>query len=410
MRSGVPTPRLGSRALFPTLEARAYLGHAAIAPLSLAAQAHVRAAMEDVGRLGAGAFLLWEGARRRLVRRLEGLLGARAGTIALTAGTSSGLTALALSLPLEEGAEVVGFEGEFPANVIPYAQAVERFGGRLRLLPAPRLEDEAPEEAIVEGVERRLAAGARFVAVSAVQFQTGYRMPLRKLGELCERFDAWLLVDAIQAVGALPLDSRIPRLGALACGAHKWLLGAEGAGFLFVDPELRKRLRPLTAGWLSLEDGEKFLFFGAGHLDYARPLKGDASVFEGGSASLLGHAALEAGVEIIESLGPEAIFAHTQRYHDELELALEARGLFARGFRSLRGRSPEERSGIYSLSVPEEVALPALASGLRRRGIFPSTPDGFLRFAPHFSNSLDEAPAVAEALFEATMETTSASR
>lgn len=365
------------------------------------ARLHVAAAAEDVGRSGAGAFLRWEGARRRLVRRLEGLLGAGAGTIALTAGTSHGITALALALPIDDSTEIVGFAGEFPANVVPWRFATRRFGGRMTLLGVGARAPGASAEELCAEVESRLKEGARYVAVSAVQFQSGYRMPLEALGALCERYDAWLLVDAIQAVGALPVSVRVPRLGALASGAHKWLLGAEGAGFLYVRPDLRATLRPLTGGWLSLDGGERFLFEGAGHLDYDLPLKSDASVFEGSSASLLGFAALEAGVEIIESLGPERIFEHSQRYHDALDRELRDRGVYDHGFVSLRGETLAERSGILSLEVPPDVPLPALAAALRGRGVFPSTPDGRLRFAPHFSNSLEEAPFVASSLREA---------
>ncbi|HSC88155.1 MAG TPA: aminotransferase class V-fold PLP-dependent enzyme, partial [Polyangiaceae bacterium] len=116
-RPGVPEPRLGERASFPELEWRAFLGHAAISPASAAVREAVRACVEDTMRGGAAAFLPWELQRRRLRRGLEQWLGAQEGEVALTSGTTRGLTDLALALPLREGDVIVTYAGEFPANV-----------------------------------------------------------------------------------------------------------------------------------------------------------------------------------------------------------------------------------------------------------------------------------------------------
>lgn len=388
------TPELGSRALFPQLEARAYLAHAAIAPAHRANELAVHRFVSLAAQLGVGAFPIYAAQRERLRARLARLIGANAGDVGLTPGTTRGIGDIALALPLRQKDEIVTFIGEFPANVVPFQLAASVASARVTLLEAP---DPARGAAVVlEAVRERLRAGARYVAVSAVQFQTGLTMPLHALGELCAEFDAHLLVDAIQAVGAMPIDVGRTPISALMGGAHKWLLGIEGTGYAYVSPRLMTELRPKTAGWLSADDSEKFLFEGSGHLRYDRPLKLGASVFEGGTLSAMGYAALEAGVAVVEHVGPRAIFEHIQRYHDALEPRLVELGLD-----SLRAAEQPGRSGNSSFRLPDGVSLPVLARELRARGVVPSTPDGLLRFAPHYANSLDEVPFVVDAVDQA---------
>src|SRR5690606_19406071 len=110
--------------------------------------------------------------------------------------------------------------------------------------------------------------------------------------ELAHRRCARLFVDAIQALGVMPVS--VEHVDYLSSGGHKWLLGVEGAGFLYVRTEAMRELVPRLAGWLGHQHATDFLFKGAGHLDYARPLKEDADVFETGTSSQLGVSALDA--------------------------------------------------------------------------------------------------------------------
>jgi cysteine desulfurase/selenocysteine lyase len=243
----------------------------------------------------------------------------------------------------------------------------------------------------------------RLVAVSAVQFQSGLRMPLEEMGRLCQRYGAELFVDAIQALGAVPLDVDRCQIDYLSAGSHKWLMGMEGLGLLYVRPERAKALVPRTAGWLSHENAEAFLRFGPGHLRYDRPFKVDARMVEGGSQNVLGCAALEASLESVLSLGVEKIFAHVQRYHDALEPALKERG-----FSSWRSADVAQRSGILSATVPPGIDPVALWLRLVDAGVACALPDGLLRLSPHWPNSLDEVPHIVRTLDSALAEQRSA--
>jgi selenocysteine lyase/cysteine desulfurase len=182
----------------------------------------------------------------------------------------------------------------------------------------------------------------------------------------------------------------------LVTGAHKWLLGPEGVGFMYARPERAQALLPHTAGWLSHEDGTRFLFGGPGELRYDRPVKPSLQMVEGGSSSTLGFAAMEAGIQPILTLSLGAIFEHVSRYLDRLEP-----GVVARGFRSRRAPETERRSGILSFEPPPGVSAADVVSQLRSRGVFASMPDGLLRFAPHFPNAMSEIETVLGALDEA---------
>jgi selenocysteine lyase/cysteine desulfurase len=220
-------------------------------------------------------------------------------------------------------------------------------------------------------------------------------MPLGEMAALCHRYGAELAVDSIQAAGVVPLDATALGIDYLAGGAHKWLLGIEGCGYLYVRPELLPNLRPVTAGWTSHEGGLGFLTEGAGHLRYDRPLLKSARYLESGSSSVAGFAALLAGMHPIVELGVSQVFGHVAAYLDELEPQL-----VLRGFSSLRSSDPAGRSGILSVEVPKGLGLADLSAAMRERGVQLTTPDGLLRFAPHFPNSLDEVPQVLDALDE----------
>lgn len=385
--------KFGERLLFPTLTARAYLAHAAIAPLAASAEAMGLAFMKHLGEAGVATYPVWEAQRRRLARRLAGLLSVAEEEVALTAGTSAGILHLAHALPFREGERMVSFQGEFPANVTPYQKALSRVRGELFFLSAPEPGRADAYARILAEVEVHLKQGVRFIAVSAVQFQTGFAMPISELTALAESYDAYVLVDGIQALGALPCEGR--RGHAFAGGAHKWLLGSEGAGLLWISPQLMNILRPTTVSWLSHESPEGFLFEGPGHLRYDRPLKKSARVFETSSQNALGLAVFEGGVALIEALGPENIFAHAQAYFDRVE------GEFLRrGFVSERAQDTRARSTLLCLRPPQGRELPRLARQLRERGYLLSSPDGRLRLAPHFANHTGEIPGLLQALDE----------
>jgi cysteine desulfurase / selenocysteine lyase len=379
---------LGSRALFPTLQPFAFLNHAAISPVSEPVRQAVTAALTDYAESGVVAFPKWAAQREAVRDDFARLIGAPKSDVALGVSTTRALTDIALSFPWTRGDRVLLFQGEFPANITPWQRAAELFGLELVFHRA----DDFQSTRGLEQMEAELRRGVRLVAASAVQFQTGLKMPICEMGEICTRYGAAFSVDAVQACGAVPIDAPAACIDFLATSTHKWLLGVEGAGFCYVSPRYQALLRPFTAGWLSHEAGADFLFRGPGLLRYDRPLRTQPEVFEGSTASLLGFAAVGASLKLLLELGVGAIYQHINHYLDSLEP-----GLLGLGFQSLRSANPALRSTCLCVTH-ESVSAVELAGRLRKQGVIAGTPDGKLRFSPHFSNNIDEIPGVLAAL------------
>jgi len=391
-----PAPCLGDRSLFPSLRATSYLAHAAVSPPSRLVEEAVARYLARVAADGSLAFGAAVEQRRRLREGLARLLGARTDEVAIVPNTSTGVSAVALSFPWQRGDSVLGFAGEFPANVTPWQRAAKLFGLELSMHDVDPFRTD-PTRAF-EALEATLRRGVRLVAVSQVQFQTGHRMPLRAIATRCHAHGAQLFVDAIQGLGAVPIDVEADGIDALAAGGHKWLMGIEGAGVLYVRTALAEMLRPYPVGWLSHVDPTRFLVEGTtGHLRYDRPLRARADVFETGTFNTAGCFALEASLGAILTLGVARIHAHVNALLDALEAPL-----VARGFESLRSADPAERSCILAVRPPPgapDVAV--LARALSARGVTVSTPDGLLRFSPHWPNAAREIPLVLAALDDA---------
>ncbi len=388
--------QIGSRALFERLEPPIYLNHASVAPLSSPALDAMQRAMHDFAARGIGAALDWVNQREALRATLASRIHAPGpDTIALVPNTSQALLTVALSMPWRRGDKVVLFHDEFPANVTPWQSAAKLFELELVWLDAGAMIE--PSGAGLEALERACAQGVRLIAISAVQFQTGWRMPLGAITAIAARYGAQVCVDGIQACGVVPLDVSALGIDYLAVGGHKWMMGTEGAGFLYVREDRINELVPRTAGWLSHE--APFAFLSApdrGELRADRPLRKRADVVEPGSHNTWGYAALEASLRITEALPISTIFAHVSAYLDALE-----EGLMRLGCESVRSSQREAQSGILSVRLPAGHALLDTHAKLAARGVSCATPDGHLRFSPHWPNSLDEVPRVLDAMTQA---------
>jgi len=382
---------LGDRSLFPELEADVYLAHSAISPVSSVVRQAVGQVLDDYARRGVGAFMTWHERREGLRALLAELIGAQPSDLGFVANTTTGVSTVALTFPWQPGDAVIVFRGEFPTNVTPWQRAAALHGLELVMLDVADFHGSSGDG--LAKLEARLAQGdVRLIAVSAVQFQTGLRMPVAAMSALAHRFGAQLFCDAIQAVGALEIDVAATGVDYLAAGSHKWLMGLEGCGLLYIAPGRAAQLRPHTAGWLSHEQPIEFLF-APDALRYDRAIRPRADFVEAGAYATTLLAALEASATCLAQLGCAAIEAHIHTYLDRLDGPLRDRG-----FESLRSPIAAQRSSILALRPPPGQPLAALQAGLEARGIAVTSPDGVLRLAPHWPNALTEVDRVLEAV------------
>jgi cysteine desulfurase / selenocysteine lyase len=370
----------GSRRLFPDLRARAYLAHAAISPPSLPVMAAAQEVCAGFAREGIPGIVAAKAQAELARERFASLIGTAPAHIARVGNTSAGVIAVAQGLRWRAGQRLLVIEGEFPTNVAPWLEvARER---QLEVCSVPLELFMGDHAAGLERIEQELRRGLRLLAVSAVQFANGLRMPLEALGALCQRYGCLFFVDAIQAVGATPLQVEELGIDFLACGAHKWLMGILGAGFLYVRPTAQAELDPRGIGWMSLRDPERFLFADQGPVPFGAPLGSGPAVLEPGSLPFAALAAVAAGMGLLLALGVPAIHAHVNGYIDRIEPHF-----LARGFRSLRAPGASGRSTILSLVPPAGVPLARVLSLLTDAGIVATAPAGMLRLAPHWPNA-----------------------
>lgn len=365
---------------FPWAEERTYLDHASIGPLP----ARTLAAVEAYNRDRATPWLLGEdhlnGVLRRSRELAARLVGADPAEIALMTNTSHGLNLAARMLPLEPGDVVLTSDQEFPANVYPWLMLRDKGVGLERV---PVTAEGWPDEARL--LSRLDDPKVRVLALSAVQFHTGYRADLGRLGARCRATGTTFVVDAIQALGVLPLDVRETPVDILSCGAQKWLLSPWGSGFLYVHRGWHERLTPPFAGWTAFE-GTDDLGRLTGYDDHWLP---DARRFELVTLPFQDFAGMNASLELLLDLGAAQVAAHV--------LGLQEPVLDWADRRGVRVTSPRDarRSGMVCLALPEPSAAHA---ALRDAGISTSVREGALRISPHAYTTLAEMERVVRTL------------
>ena len=279
---------------FPVTQEAVYLNHAGVAPLVKAAADAMKRLADDACRFGSCHYSEWletyEGLRMASAR----LVGAHRDEIAQVKNTSEGIATIALGLDWRSGDKVIVFEEEFPANFFPWKR-LELKGVQVVCLSA-----SAPLERIDEACR-----GARLLAISFVQYLSGYRAPLEAIGEICQRRGCLFVVDAIQGLGAFPLDVRQAHIDALAADGHKWMLGPEGCGILYIRKDLQDAIAPVEFGWTNV----------AAYRDYASrdmALRPDAGRYECGTLNTIGCYGLRAAIEFLLSVGIDRIAPHVQ--------------------------------------------------------------------------------------------------
>ena len=375
------------------MQYRSYLNHAAISPPSTAVQAAAEEVLADFASHGVSSFLRWMEQRERLRSKIAQLIEGNASEIGYVANTTTGVLQTAWSINWQRGERIVLYQGEFPTNITPWQRVAKEYALDISWINAENAYLDI-EKLLIE-TEQALQRGARVLAISAVQFQTGLALPLKKIGQLCKNYETLFFVDGIQAVGALPLSVKDSHIDFLSCGSHKWLMGLEGCGFLYIAQDVLPKLQPRLTGWLSHHDGLQFLFEGSGHLRYDRPFQQNAAFVEGGAYNTIGFAALEKSIDILLQLQITNIHNHINLLLNEIEDQLKALG-----YRSLR--HSHLRSGILSLRPPDDCDGKKIIETLESLGISCSYPDGNIRLSPHWPNHRREVPLIIDAFQRAT--------
>jgi selenocysteine lyase/cysteine desulfurase len=267
-------------------------------------------------------------------------------------------------------------DNEFPANAQPWL-ALRRHGVRVRFIETAR------ERLTPDVLRRHINARTKIVAVSWVSFEDGYRHDLAALAEIAHAHGALLAVDAIQGLGAFPIDVRACDVDALYCGGAKWMLSLQGVSFLYVRPDLVERLQVGWPGWRSVADMWRFR-------EYDQPFVPDATRFEGGTPNFIGALSLAHSIDVMESAGTARIAEHVLHLTDRL-----AEGLFSCGAQLATIRGASESSGIVTFTLPGADPI-ALGKALQQDGIVTTYRSNGIRVAPHGYNTAEEIDALVD--------------
>jgi selenocysteine lyase/cysteine desulfurase len=367
------------RELFPhTQKGVVYLNHAAVSPLSTRV---VRAQTQHLQDRSSGKIETFLDDLVQIEKTkgcIERLINAESfKRIALVGNTSDALNVVASGIDWKPGDRVLLNDQEFPANIYPYYhlkhQGVEVDVIRCR-------DGRVTPELIYASLQPR----TRLLALSAVQYLSGYRADLMLLGDLCRSKGIIFAVDGIQAIGAIKLDVQAMKIDALAAGAPKWQMGPQGIGFLYLTEELQGRIHQKYLGWLSVENPFDFL-----HWD--QPLDPGARRYEGGTVNIPGmwgfHSALSTLLEVDPLVIESHIMGLTQVLMDEF--------IGADGLKLFSPTTPSERAGIVTIELPKNVDPTAAFQELARREIHISLRNGKFRYSPHFYNSREEVYSAA---------------
>jgi len=356
------------RGEFPVTERYTYFNHASVSPLPRRSARAMQELAEDAMLHGSCHFSQWIAALEDLRSAAAELLGCDAEEVALVKNTSEGLSFVANGIDWRPGDIAVGIEDEFPANYFPWLQ-LEKRGVNLRWLrlSAGRIELEEID---------RACQGARLLAISFVQYLSGFRIDLDAVGEICRRHGTLLVVDAVQGLGPFPVNVKASGIHALAASSHKWLLGPEGIGILFIDRDLMPRVEPVEFGWTNVAGWRTY-----SHKPDLRP---GAARYECGTLNTIGSYGLLESLRLFLEVGVDRMANHILGLVDRLY-----KGAAAKGYEALVQPAPAAGSGIISIRK-QGVDSDAVVRRLLENHVVTSPRFGWIRAAPHFYATEEE--------------------
>jgi cysteine desulfurase / selenocysteine lyase len=360
------------RAHFSGLNNITYLNSAAVSLLPAASISAVNKQMEQVAARGSEHYQEWVDTKERCRTLLAAMIGVDATDVAFLRNTSDGFSAIAAGIDWKAGDNIVSFAGEFPSNFYPWRQARDRHGVELRLVE--ERDGRIDLDEMISMIDDR----TRVVAISSVQFASGFRADLETIGRAARSHNALFCVDLIQGLGgegyALP-----SQFVDAACGAsHKWLCSPEGCGYIYLSPRAMEQVQPVLVGWLSVANGWDFK-------DREQPFVPNAQSLENGTGPASLFYGMEQSLTLVGSVGLDVIKTHLRGLTDLL-----CERLAEKNYEIVSSRREGESSAIVCASHRGGMSANAIAKELSAKDIIVSPRDGRLRISPHFFNTADD--------------------
>ena len=357
------------RGLFPATNNYTYLNSAAVAPLPTTAVDAVISQLRDVSENGSANYTDWIATKNRARQLVASMLNVRAEQIAFMRNTSDGFATVANGLRWQSGDNIVSFEKEFPANFYAWRKIRDDFGVELRLCPERNGRIDLDE--FIDLID----TNTKLVSISAVQYGSGFRADLVRIGEAAKKVNALFAVDIIQAFGILPFDLPAQLVDIAAGASHKWLCAPEGCGILYLSDKARERIAPTLVGWISVEDAWDFE-------DLEQEFKPNALAWESGTGCSSLFYGLEQSAKLLFETGAEKI----QNYLEELTDYL-CELLPTENYEIVSSRAQGEKSQIVCIKHRHGLTPTEIAAHLQNENIVVSPRNDRIRIAPHFFNN-----------------------
>ncbi len=356
---------------FIGLDRRVFFNNASYAPLLKCVKTAIDDYLAKISNLDVGdaeAKVHLDSIRSDAAR----LIGATPDEIAFSTNTSWGLNLAVLGLDWQPGDEILIPDNEFPSVPYPF-RVLEEQGVVIKYIPTPNGCFSFDE--MVKLVTPR----TRVLAISFVQYYNGYRNDLEQLGEFCRQRDIFFIVDAMQGLGACPLDVKKCQIDLLAAGGQKWLLSPLGSGFFYVSKTAKRPLRSFSTGWLGVD--WKLVYTDLRH--FGREPFDDARRYNLGTYPYIQLWGMAAALKYIVGVGVEKIFAHNSALIDRLFKFISSDDYY----RVNGSTEQRHRSQIVSIGSP---ANERLQKHLLQSGFLLVYREGGVRIAVNFYNTVEE--------------------
>jgi selenocysteine lyase/cysteine desulfurase len=357
---------------FPLSDDIIYLNHAAVAPWPQRTSAAVIKFAEQNCRYGSKFYLDWLQKEAELRNQFKTLLNAPSSEdIALVKNTSEALSFVAFGLPWQAGDNIVSSNEEFPSNRLPW-QALAEQGVEFR--QADLASADSPEDALFALVDKQ----TRLLTISSIQFASGLRLDLERLGEFCRRRGILFCVDAIQSLGAVRFDVQAYHADFVMADGHKWLFGPEGLGVFYTTAAAREKLKLSQYGWHMIKNPQNY---------DNRPWEAHpgARRYEAGSPNMLGIHALSSSLSLLLETGMAEVENRVLANAEHLKAAIAAHPELL----LLSKRHPDLQSGIV-VCKHRQRGNDELYQHLQNNGVICALRGGGVRFSPHFYNTPEE--------------------
>jgi cysteine desulfurase / selenocysteine lyase len=368
------------RSLFAALKQFTYLNSAAVSPLPSTAIDAVNEQMHDVANFGSSHYLDWVATKDRARGLIAQMINVRPEQVAFTRNTSDGFAAIANGINWQTGDKIVSFAREFPANFYPWRRVRDKFGVELRLCP------ERDGRIDLDELIALIDDNTKVVTISSVQFGSGFRADLERIGRAARAVDALFCVDLIQGLGAHGYDLPAQFVDAASGASHKWLCAPEGCGLLYLSDRAMERVEPTLTGWISVETPWDFE-------DREQPFKPNALAWESGTGTSSLFYGLEQSLKLLSETG----LSNIERYVDDLSDAL-CDSLAGKNYDIVSSRRPGERSAIVCIKHRDGLEPNEIFKRLEAENIIVSARGDRVRIATHFYNDQGDIERLVEAL------------